>query len=381
MQLKNFSNVRSWLVDPLSSDVEASLVRLAKATDVVRIAVMPDVHLSHDVCVGVALATANLIYPAAVGGDIGCGMLALRFQADDSILQHEAAAAQLLAGLYRRVPSLKHLARTSIVMLPTALMESPLSHPALEKLETRDAPLQLGTLGRGNHFVEFQADDEGRMWVMLHSGSRGIGQAITSHHLRIAANNSPRGRLQSLDSGSSEGRAYLADQQWARDYAAANRLCILESITVLLRQQFRIEPDRDSLIHSDHNHVRREIHDGVPLWIHRKGAQSAAAGEPGIIPGSMGTTSHHVIGRGNSESLCSSSHGAGRVMSRTEAASRISVADLRRELQNVWIDSSRLADFKDEAPAAYRDIREVMNAQKSLCKSVRALRPLLNYKR
>lgn len=250
----------SRIAEPLTESVELSLVRLACQEDVVRMAVMPDVHLSGDVCVGVALATSHVIYPAAVGGDIGCGMLALRFQGGVECLDDEVTAARMLAGLYRRVPALKHATATCVKHLPPELADAALSHPALEKQPTRDARWQLGTLGRGNHFIEFQAD------------------------------------------------------------------------------------------------------------------------ELGVIPGSMGTASFHVAGRGDPQSLCSSSHGAGRVLSRTAAAQSVSTSQVRREMREVWFDESRAAEYRDESPAAYRDIRRVMEAQRSLCRIVRALRPVLNFK-
>lgn len=377
---RDLPHVKTWLAEPLRREVDASLFRLANAPGVVRMAVMPDVHLSHDVCVGVAMATEQWIYPAAVGGDIGCGMLAMRFQADASCLEHEAAAAQLMAGLYRRVPSLKQPSSIRTARLPAELQREPLSHPSLEKLKTRDARLQLGTLGRGNHFIEFQADAADQLWVLLHSGSRGMGQAITAHHLRFA-DLRMEASLPVFDANSEPGRAYLADQEWARRYAAWNRLTMLEAIIDLLRDLFGIAADRDSLIHSDHNHVRQETHDGTPLWVHRKGAQSAATGELGIVPGSMGTATCHVEGRGNSAALRSSSHGAGRVLSRTAASLCIPISQLRREVEHVWVDERRMMNLKDEAPSAYRDIRQVMKAQQDLVKVVRTLRPLLNYKR
>lgn len=380
-RLKDLPHVHCWLATPLPTDVADSLTRLALAPDVVRMAVMPDVHLSSEVCVGVCLATRTVIYPAAVGGDIGCGMLAVRFHAEAAALQSEAAAARLLAGLYRRVPSLKHRTSSAPSTLPQGLVDLPLSHPSLEKLKSRDARLQLGTLGRGNHFVEFQSDDEGALWLMLHSGSRGMGQSITAHHYRVAGTAARESRLNGIDSQSSAGRAYLNDHDWARAYAAANRLSMLDAIATLLLDEFKIDLDRETSIHTDHNHGRQEVHDGQAVWVHRKGSQSANENELGIIPGSMGTSSHHVIGRGHVNALRSSSHGAGRLLSRTEASRRISVAQLRRELQHVRVDGGRLSELRDEAPSAYRDIRQVMSAQRDLCRIVRTLKPVVNYKR
>jgi tRNA-splicing ligase RtcB len=172
--------VNFWLVEPLPADVRNSLDRLAEAEDVEHIAVLPDVHLAEQVCVGVALATTRLIYPAAVGSDIGCGMAAIRFEADSGLLTDEKTAACLLSGLCKAIPPLKHSARAAPDSLPPSLANQPLSHPRLEHLKTRDARLQIGTLGRGNHFLEFQRDEQDRLWLMVHSGSRSMGQAITA---------------------------------------------------------------------------------------------------------------------------------------------------------------------------------------------------------
>jgi tRNA-splicing ligase RtcB len=282
---------RCWLVEPLADDVKSSLARLARAEDVRHIAVMPDVHLAAEVCVGVVLATTRLIYPQAVGGDIGCGMAALRFNASANALAEAHAAARLLAGLYRCVPTNRHSKATLADELPDELRAAPLSTPKLEKLKQREGRVQLGTLGRGNHFLEFQADEDDRLWVMVHSGSRAMGQAIAAQHACAS-------RLTALDAATPAGEAYLADAAWARRYAAGNRLAMLAAVEKLLAEQFGIQADADSLIHADHNHVAREQHFGQQYFVHRKGAQSAAPGEPGIIPGSIGTASFHTIGRG-----------------------------------------------------------------------------------
>ena len=165
--------VRMWLSRPLEPDVRMALERLSRCPDVRRIAVMPDVHLSGDVCVGTVLATGRLVYPSAVGGDIGCGMAALAFDAGADVLGSAESAARLLEGLRAAVPPNRQRAARD---LPQELTGAPpLSHPVLESMRRRDARVQLGTLGRGNHFVEFQADDEGRLWLMVHTGSRGVG--------------------------------------------------------------------------------------------------------------------------------------------------------------------------------------------------------------
>ena len=375
---KRMSNVTMWLTEPMPADVAKSIERLAGADDVRRVAVMPDVHLGREVCIGAVVATSHLIYPAAVGSDIGCGMAAIRFHADARLVADPSSAARVLAGLYQHVPSNKHSAVTMSDALPADLAEQSLSSARLDKLKHRDGRVQLGTLGRGNHFVEFQADQQGDLWLMVHSGSRAMGQAITGFHMERADVSSIG--LACFDANSESGQAYLRDVAWAIRYAQYNRLAMIEAIELLLGGLFEIKMDRGSLIHSSHNHVRRESHFGEQLWIHRKGAQPARAGELGIIPGSMGTVSYHSSGRGCSEAMFSSSHGAGRKLSRTAARKSVTRRQLHQQLDSVLFDHRRADALRDEAPAAYKDIRSVMRGQRDLTRIIRELRPVLSYK-
>lgn len=372
--------VHTWLAEPLPRDVAESLARLAEAEDVQHLAIMPDVHLANEVCVGAVVATRRLIYPAAVGGDIGCGMAAIGFDASADLLRDERSAARVLARMYQRIPSLRHSKQTMPARLPDCLQGQPPSHPRLEKLAHRDGRVQLGTLGRGNHFLEFQADEHGQLWLMAHSGSRAMGQAITAHHLAQAVLGTSAARLRFLDAETDLGQAYLSDVGWALRYAAENRLAMVGAVSEVMADLFKIGADPQSVVHGHHNHVRRETHFGEELWVHRKGASSASAGELGVIPGSMGTASFHVEGRGHEPALRSSSHGAGRAMSRTEAAEKIGVKQLQRQLDGVWFDHRQSQRLRDEAPAAYKDIHEVMRAQRDLVRIVRALRPILSFK-
>jgi tRNA-splicing ligase RtcB len=183
-----------------------------------------------------------------------------------------------------------------------------------------------------------------------------------------------------LDVDSDEGRAYLADLRWALAYAEASRAAMLAAVRDVLRDVFAAEAEPLSRIDCLHNFARQEEHGGDVLWVHRKGALSAAPGEAGIIAGSMGTASYHVTGRGLEASLCSSSHGAGRVMSRSDARRRVSPRDLAKQMRGVWFDHRRAGQLRDEAPAAYKDIDEVMRAQRELTRIGRRLRPLLSFK-
>jgi len=367
--------IATWLAAPLGSDVAAALRRLADADDVARIAVMPDVHLAEDVCIGTVVATRSVVYPAAVGGDIGCGVAALRFAADAAVLDDPRTAAVILDDLRRGVPALRHPVREA-PPLPAAL--GPLSHPQLTAAARDLGRLELGTLGRGNHFVELQVDDTGALWLMVHSGSRAMGQAIRDHHLRSAT--ARGGGLRGLDADHPHGAAYLADLAWALAFADLNRRAIADRVAAILARRLGIAAEPDTWCSCHHNHVRRERHAGELLWVHRKGAIAAARDEPGAIPGSMGTASYHVAGRGVAAALASSSHGAGRRFSRTEARRRISARAVVAQLGPVWFDH-RIADaLRDEAPAAYKNLDAVMRAQSELTRIVRRVRPRLSYK-
>jgi tRNA-splicing ligase RtcB (3'-phosphate/5'-hydroxy nucleic acid ligase) len=370
--------VRRWLAGPLPRDVCLALERLGQTDDVRYIAVMPDVHLSEKVCTGTVVATTRLLYPHAVGNDIGCGMAALRFHGDCGPLADELAAAKVLAGLYQSVPAIRHPRTSARERLPENLADLVLSHPRLEKLKDRDGRVEFATLGRGNHFIELQADDEDQLWLMLHSGSRAMGRAINEHHL---ANTRPSNTgLPCLEADSEQGRAYRADLNWACLYALESRRAMVQAVAGVVGEVLGFSADWDSFVCCNHNHVSKEVQFEEELWVHRKGAISARDGEPGIIPGSMGTASFHVTGRGHEAALCSSSHGAGRCMSRSQAFQAIGGKEFRRQMGDVWFDLRLAEKLRDEAPSAYKDIQAVMRAQRELTRTVRKLRPILSYK-
>lgn len=373
-------HVSCWLAGPLPSDCRVALQRLATADDVVHLAVMPDVHLVEEVCNGVAVATSESIYPQAVGSDIGCGIVAVAADSTAEPLENEPVSRRILNRLSEHIPGNRHPAVTAAAELPEELARERLSNDRLTKLAERDGRVQLGTLGRGNHFVELQRDFEGRLWVMIHSGSRGIGQAISQWHLDRARQVN-RQRLVFVSASSDAGQQYLHDMAWARRYASANRRAMLRIVEVVLCDVVGCRLDWSSLIESDHDHLIREQHFGRDLWVHRKGAQPASLDQPGLIPGSMGTRSYLVRGRGCAESLNSSSHGAGRAMSRSIARQQIGQRQLLREMHGVWFDDQRSDQLRDEAPSAYKDVQTVMRAQRDLTAIVRELRPVLVYKR
>lgn len=364
------------LVEPLAREVLQNLERLGRMDDVQRVALLPDVHWASETCVGAVTATSELLLPSAVGGDIGCGMAAVPVEADAELLANAQAAARVLAGLGDAVPVNRHRRGHAPA---SAQLPDPhsLSDEMLTRRALREGRYQCGTLGRGNHFLELQRDAQQQLWVLVHSGSRAMGQAITAHHVHQMDRSGP---LASVAADSPAGRAYLADATWARQYAAINRLEILRRVERLLERLFGVQLSWSRLLHNDHNHVTRETHHGTPYWVHRKGAQSAAADALGIIPGSMGTPTFHVRGRGNAALLGSCSHGAGRALSRTEARRRVSRRQFERQLGRVWFDHRRINALTEEAPVAYRDVRAVVSAQRDLIRVERELHPVLNYK-
>jgi len=349
-----------WLTAPLSHEVAEALGRLQRAPDIQQIAVMPDVHLANDICVGVVLATSRLIYPQAVGGDIGCGMLAVATNSTAEPLRDPKAAGQILAGFAKAIPS-RRRNRQAVVAQPQDLDSIELSSARLESVRRSEGAVEFATLGSGNHFLELQADEEDQLWLMLHSGSRALGQAIRDHHLSGAQ--VVDGRFRALDAESEQGAAYLHDLDWARRYAAASRRAMASEAEKVIQEVIRARLFWETSIATDHNHVALEQHSASKLWVHRKGAMVLQAGELGVLPGSMGTLSFHVQGRGCEEALNSSAHGAGRAMSRSEAARKISRAELQRQMKGVWFDWRLADEIRDEAPSAYKDIRAVLKEQ------------------
>lgn len=370
--------MESWLVAPMDEEVSKAIRRLRRAPDVQRIAVMPDVHLAEDVCVGVAVATSELLYPQAVGGDIGCGMLAIPFAVEAASISEPRVAGRLLAHLGNSIPARRRNRRRA-VPLPGDLASPTLSDSRLEAFWKTTGVLEFATIGSGNHFVELQADESARLWLMVHSGSRGVGPMIRDHHLARA--DSVGGGLKCLRSGADSGTSYLHDAALARRFAEESRRQIASLVEEALVQTIGSgQLQWAEAITTDHNHVVHEAHGALRLWVHRKGAMPAWPGHAGVLPGSMGSLSYHVVGRGCGEALCSSAHGAGRVLSRTEARRKITSRELQRQMGEVWYDFRQADRLRDEAPGAYKDIRAVARAQRDLVKVIRVLRPVLNYK-
>jgi tRNA-splicing ligase RtcB len=369
--------IRTWLATPMDGDVSEAIERLRHAPDVQHLAVMPDVHLASDVCIGVVVATSHLIYPQAVGGDIGCGMLAVGLNREAAALKDPKVAASVLAGLGRAAPA-RRRNRRAVIPQPDDVATTRLSDGVLDSVRRNRGAIEFGTLGSGNHFIEIQADEEDQLWLMVHSGSRALGHAIRDHYL-ARAEGVGHG-LRALDASSESGAAYLHDPSYARRFADASRRAMAVEVGGVLATTFGAALRWESMIATDHNHVASEDHHGRSLWVHRKGAMPARLGEAGVLPGSMGGLSFHVEGRGHPAALCSSAHGAGRALSRTAARGKVTERELRRQMEGIWYDYRMAEKLRDEAPSAYKDIRSVLRAQADLVKVTRTLRPVLNYK-
>ena len=372
---------------------EESLTQLRKMSQLQfihsHIAVMPDVHLGKGATVGSVIPTKNAIIPAAVGVDIGCGMNALRLSLKASQLPDNLSA--LRNAIERKVPvgfemhkQIKSKAST-LSPLDKKLQVITDKHPALRRmLRSFDSTWQkqLGTLGGGNHFIELCLDENQDVWVMLHSGSRGLGNVIGTYFIERAKKEAqsrfghvPDKDLSYFAEGSANFDDYVEAVEWAQEYAFENRRemmrLILEAIRPLLP---RFQMTKEA-INCHHNYVQQEIHFGENVFVTRKGAIRAGLDEYGIIPGSMGAQSFIVKGKGNPDSFCSCSHGAGRKMSRTKAKHMFNQQDLIQQTQGVECRKDKAV--VDEIPSAYKDIHEVMANQDDLIEVVHTLKQVL----
>ncbi|WP_432501472.1 RtcB family protein [Kineococcus arenarius] len=352
------------------------------------VALMPDAHLGKGATVGSVIPTDGAIVPAAVGVDIGCGMIAVRtqFTATD-LLRRDLSV--LRVSIERSVP-LSAGAANRVVSETAAPRVAELERLEPERAAFRESlvprwRLALGSLGSGNHFIEVSLDEDGAVWAFLHSGSRGPGNKLAVHHIGVARERARREGLDLPDldlaplvEGTEEFDAYLADLYWAQHFALLNREEMMDRVTARL-EEFLGEPVREQeRINCHHNYTAREEHYGRTVWLSRKGAIDASAGRPGLIPGSMGTASYVVVGRGNRESLNSSPHGAGREFSRTAARKRFTREQLRQAMRGIEYRDTDA--FLDEIPAAYKDIDRVMADAADLVEVRHVLRQVVNVK-
>ncbi len=346
------------------------------------VAVMPDVHLGKGATVGSVVATRGAIVPACVGVDIGCGMMAVQTGLDPEKVADRAR--DIRSHIENAVPVGFEGNRnvTSSVGRWGGWKKRHSRHldATLEKTALR----QLGSLGGGNHFIEVCLDAEKNVWIMLHSGSRHVGNRLAERHIQEAKSLMIAGKIQLPDTDlayltedSDAFAEYLEDLRWCQDYALQNRVEMMDRILEILSRLFNegVPLQRFKEVNCHHNYVAREKHFGGEVWVTRKGAVRAGEGEWGIIPGSMGTKSFIVRGKGNPESFCSCSHGAGRRMSRGEARRKFSVKDLLEQTRDV--ECRKDEGVLDEIPGAYKDIDEVMRNQQDLVEPVFELRQIL----
>ncbi|ASO22538.1 RtcB family protein [Actinoalloteichus hoggarensis] len=381
--------IRAW-ADPAEIEPQAmaQLRNVANLPWLHGLAVMPDVHFGKGATVGSVIAMRDAVSPAAVGVDIGCGMTAVRTSLFDHDLPDDLGALRSRIEAEVPVGFARHDEPVNPARVPgTGGWEAFWSrfdqlHDGVRDLRSR-AARQIGTLGGGNHFIEVCLEqggpESGRVWLMLHSGSRNIGKELAERHVRIARSLSHNRNLVDTDlavflAGTPEMAAYRRDLYWAQEYALRNRATMMALVKGALRATVpavRFDPE----ISCHHNYVAEERYDGVDVLVTRKGAIRAGSGELGIIPGSMGTGSYIVRGLGNRESFQSASHGAGRRMSRNRAKRLFSAADLAAQTEGV--ECRKDAGVVDEIPAAYKDVDEVVKAQQDLVAVVAHLKQVI----
>ena len=350
------------------------------------VALMPDAHLGLGATVGSVIPTLGAIIPAAVGVDIGCGMIAVRTQYATGDLPSDRKplrqaierAVPLNAGAANRTVSREHTEQRleQLRALAADAGFDPASY-------AKRWDLQLGTLGSGNHFIEVTADETGGVWLFLHSGSRGVGNRIAQKHIAVArelcaGEELPDRDLAYLTEGTEVFDAYIREMRWAQTYALLNREEMMDRVVRQFGEWVDGDVERVEEINCHHNYTEPEHHYGRDVWLSRKGAINAEAGRPGLIPGSMGTASYVVVGKGDPVSLCSAPHGAGREYSRTRARKTFTAEDLRAAMAGIEYRDTDA--FIDEIPAAYKDIDQVMADAVDLVEVRHVLRQLINVK-
>jgi tRNA-splicing ligase RtcB len=372
-----------------ASDIDPGTIRQAEKAARLpivegHVALMPDAHVGIGATVGSVIPTKGAVIPSAVGVDIGCGMIAAELDVTEGQLPD--TLEPLLGRIERVIPAGVGKGHDTVARNADQWLAA--NKPATELSADRAAKAakQFGTLGSGNHFLELCVDERARVWVVLHSGSRGMGNQLAQAHIAKARNLAKEALLKLEDpdlayfvQGTPEFDAYIADMLWAQDYARANRDQMMDNAMreVFAFVGFGRETQR---INCHHNFTQPEIHDGKELWVTRKGAIKADVGDLGVIPGSMGTRSYIVAGKGNPASWMSCSHGAGRRHSRTQAKKLFSTADLAAQMAGkVWL-SGRADALVDEIPSAYKDIDQVMADQADLVEVLHTLHQVLNYK-
>lgn len=345
----------------------AQMYETMKQPYTVKGAVMPDCHKGYTLCIGGVVATKDVVVPSYVGFDIGCGMCSVKTNLTKYDLKD---LEDLHQKLHQAIPVGNATHKT------TQNWKKPNHTKLASKVyDNRKGALQLGTLGGGNHFLEVGYDEDNAVWITVHSGSRGVGHSIATEYMKIASNsNEAKEGHYALDVNTQEGKDYILDLNFALQYALDNRKAMIYSAMKVLTDYLGIKVKETLFINRNHNHA--ELKDG--LWIHRKGATHAEDGMSGVIPGNMRDGVFIVKGKGNPASLCSSSHGAGRVMGRFKAKKKLSLDKFESDMEGVVASVSK--NTLDEAPDAYKNIFEVMEQQEDLVEVVAYVKPLVSVK-
>jgi tRNA-splicing ligase RtcB (3'-phosphate/5'-hydroxy nucleic acid ligase) len=353
------------------------------------LALMPDAHLGKGATVGSVIPTLGAIIPAAVGVDIGCGMTAVRTQyVADDLPMHDRG--RLRVAIEQAIPLSAGKYNTAVTRAHTeariADLESRAGSAGVDPAGYAAGwRLQLGTLGSGNHFIEVSLDESERVWLFLHSGSRGVGNKIAQHHIKVAQALMtkwwialPDPDLAYLVEGTDEFSAYIRELGWAQSFALSNRAEMMDRVVACFATWVDGSVERQQEVDCHHNYTERERHFGKQVWLSRKGAIDASEGTWGLIPGSMGSRSYVVRGKGNAVALNSAPHGAGREYSRSRARKTFTRDDLRAAMSG--IEYRDTAAFIDEIPAAYKDIDVVMKDAEELVEVRHVLRQIVNVK-
>jgi tRNA-splicing ligase RtcB len=352
------------------------------------VALMPDAHLGKGSTVGCVIPTIEAIVPAAVGVDIGCGMIAVRTQFTAADVAARGDLPTLRAAIERAIPLSAGVYNASVDRDGTQLRIAELEQ--LDGADSADAiagnwRLQLGSLGSGNHFVESSTDEDERVWLFLHSGSRGVGNKLANKHIKIAQKlcekwwiQLPDADLAYLPERTPEFWAYIRDLRWAQHFALLNREEMMDRVVECLQDWIGQPVEESERVNCHHNYTTQEEHFGKSVWLSRKGAIDASAGRPGLIPGSMGTKSYVVTGKGCPLALNSAPHGAGRMFSRTAARKRFTRAELDTAMTG--IEWRKTDAFLDEIPGAYKDVDQVMADAADLVEVRHTLRQFVNVK-
>jgi tRNA-splicing ligase RtcB (3'-phosphate/5'-hydroxy nucleic acid ligase) len=356
------------------------------------VAIMPDSHQGYGMPIGGVLATKGVIVPNAVGVDIGCGMCAVK----TSLTEIDTETLKKIMGEVRKAVPVgfeHHKEKQDDSIMPfVRIDEKMMEEMPVVYREYGKALYSIGTLGGGNHFIEIQKGSDGHIWIMIHSGSRNLGKQVADHYNKLAielnkkwySSIDPKLELAFLPANSEEGQAYIREMQYCVEFALTNRKLMMSRITDIFRQFFNSEdcPENDiffelEFINIAHNYAKQENHFGQNVWVHRKGATLASKKTIGIIPGSQGSKSYIIRGRGSKDSFESCSHGAGRKMSRTKAENELNLEEEIKKLDEQGIvHGIRHKKDLDEASGAYKDIDEVMKNQEDLVEVLVELTPL-----